>query len=480
MKTLLNAIFVVFVSTGLFAQQYLPDKYSSPGENNQSEKKIQPYSGIFNVNEMKWVEDSSYYYFGDPVNDDDWILKSRYVAVQRDSAGNATNSLIQFYSDDNGEWSNAINTSITFFQNNNEHTRLDQPWNSTTETWYDTSSFYNYNEEGTLLEKVFKTWDYSNNKFTNGSKQIYDMVADSFYYVLNSYALDINTNGWYLTYHEIHYFDENNLDTLVLTQSWSSSYGWHNISKFYYTYDNDLLASTRTMAWDNYLEQWTNQRFSQYSYNDNGDIELLLMQLWNAESESWDNSEKSNHYYNESGSLDSVITVVWNSDQTLWENYSRELISYENNGSQIVSLQQLWNSDTQQWRNLYRSIADYIENDIMTKYTFQNWNIETEKWKNNSKYELFWSKIEVYGIDEETASDITIYPNPASETITILAPESLLSNNVKVFSIGGQLVKSILINGSTTTINIDDIPSGLYFIKFNTNRGIVTKQFVKR
>ncbi len=480
MKTVLIAIFVVFISTGLFAQQPLPGKYFPSKENNQLNKIIQPYYGIYNADEMKWVEDSSYYYFGDPVNDDDWILKSRYVAVQRDSAGNATHGLYHFYNDTNGEWLNAINTSITYFQNNKEHTHLEQPWNSDTQAWYDTSTYYNYNEEGILLERINKTWDFSNNKFTNGNKELYNMVADSFYYVLSDYALDVNTNGWYLTYHEKHYFDENNIDTLVLQQTWSSDYGWHNSAKYYYTYEDDLLTSTRTMVWDDYLEQWVNQRLGQYSYNDAGDMDSVLMQSWDSESESWESSEKYSYYYNEWGSIDSIVTVEWNNEQVLWENYSRIIISYDDNGRATLQVNQFWDDDTQQWINWSRSIKDYNEQGIMTTFTYQNWNSDTENWKNNSKYVLFWSEIEVHGIDEETAGNITIYPNPASETITILAPASLTNKNIKIFSITGQMVETILINGSTNTINVNGIPSGLYFIKFITNHGMITKQFVKR
>ena len=480
MKTFFIAIFVVFMSTGLIAQQPLPGKYFPTKENNQLNKIIKPYYGIYNTDEMKWVEDSNYYYLGDPINDDLWVLKDRYVVTQRDSAGNATNSLYHFYNDANGEWSNAINVSTTYYQNNQEHTHLEQPWNSDTQAWNDTSTYYNYNEEGVLVNLIYKTWDFSHNKFTNGFRRIYIMVADSFYYVLNDYALDVNTNGWYLSYHEKHYFDQNNIDTMVLQQTWSSDYGWHNIAKYYYTYDNDLLTSTRTMVWDNYLEQWVNQRLGQYSYNDAGDMDSLLMQSWDSESESWENSEKYSYYYNDSGSIDSTVTVEWNNEQALWENYSRTIISYDDNGRATLQVNQLWDDDTQQWINWSRSIKDYNEQGITTTYTYQSWNSVNENWKNNAKNDFFWSEIEVHGIDEETANVITIYPNPASETITILAPESLLSNNVKIFTISGQLVKSKLINGSTTTINIDDIPSGVYFVKFNTSHGIVTKPFVKR
>jgi len=475
MKTFLLILLAALLSTGIFAQQ---DQVSLE-KANQFEKMVQPYPGVFSTRETKWVQDSSYYYFGDPQNDDGWVLKNRYMVTQRNSAGNVTNSLFHFYDEASGDWTKAIKVANTFFQNNNGHTHLESPWNSDTQTWNDTSTFYGFNEDDIQTLLIYKTWDFSNNHFTNGYKRVYNMVADSSYYEFRSYNLNMNSNLWELSFHEKRYFDEENKDTLVLKQSWSSnSNTWNNLSKIYYQYENGQIVSATGIVWDNYLNQWVNQTYNQYTYNANEDMETMFIQIWNSDSAHWENSQNTNYYFNDSGKTDSVIRAVWNSDQELWKNFSREVTSYETDGS--ISIQQYWDSDTQQWENHSRTTSVNNEQGLMTAYTYQNWNSETENWKNNLKYDLFWSEIEVHGIDEEVANRITIYPDPASETITIMMPGSLSNNMLSIYSLSGKLIKSVVINSGLSTIDISVIPSGLYFASFRTNHGIITKRFVKR
>ncbi len=480
MKTLLLAMVAAFLSMGLFAQQPLSENHFSFIKENQTGHPVQPYPGVFSTNETIWVQDSSYFYLGDSHNDDGWILRSRSVVTQRDSSGNAVNSLFDFYDDATEAWSKAINMTSTYFQNNKEHTRLESPWNSDTQTWNDTLVYLIFNEDGALLLQVDKSWDFSNNHFTNGNKRVYNMVADSSYYDLTSYSLNMNTNLWELTFNERHYFNENHKDTLIVQRSWSSySNEWLNIAKFFYTYDNGQKVTSLTMDWDSYLNIWVNERNTQYSYNTNGAVVLRLDKLWNTDSATWENLQQYNYYYNDAGNLDSLISMEWNSEQELWENYSRQIISRENDGNNTITLQQYWNGDTQQWEN--NSQTDIVnEAGINTEYTRQVWNNETEDWKNNAKYEFYWSEIEVHGIDEETANNITLYPNPANETISVLTPPSLSNNILSIYTLNGQLIKTVALNSIFSTIDISNIPSGLYFARFSTNHGIITKRFIKR
>lgn len=475
MKTFLPFLLAVWITTGLLAQQHPV----SLDKTNQFEKMVQPYPGVFSTRETKWVQDSSYYYLGDSNNDDGWVLKNRYMVAQRDSMGNATNSFYHFYDDATGMWTNAINTSITYYPNNNEHTYFDSPWNSDTQTWNDTSTFYNFNEDGIQTLLIYKTWDFSNNHFTNGYRRVYDKVADSTFYEFKSYNLNMNSNLWELSFHEKHYFDEENKDTLVLQQVWiNSSNTWYNIAKFFISYENGLNTSTLVMNWDNQLNIWTNQTYTQYTYNVSGDIETISIQLWESDSSCWVNSQDYHYYYNDLGKIDSLIESSWNSDENSWEYYLREVTTYENDST--VTIRQLWNNDTQQWEYSYRKITVNDEQGFMTNYTYQTWNNETGNWKNNSKYDFFWSEIEVHGIDEETVNKVTIYPNPASETITVLSPLTLAENRMDIYSVTGQLINTVQTNGNYNTIDISELPPGIYFIRFNTRQGIVTKVFIKR
>jgi PKD repeat protein len=61
-----------------------------------------------------------------------------------------------------------------------------------------------------------------------------------------------------------------------------------------------------------------------------------------------------------------------------------------------------------------------------------------------------------------------IYPNPASESITIKFTKSALKDEIQIFNSTGQLTRSISSLG-TTKIDIADLPEGLYLIRLKNN-----------
>ena len=56
-----------------------------------------------------------------------------------------------------------------------------------------------------------------------------------------------------------------------------------------------------------------------------------------------------------------------------------------------------------------------------------------------------------------------IYPNPVDGEFKLQAPMTI--SNVKIFSVDGQLVKEVNPEADTTvTINVEDLPEGLYIV----------------
>jgi hypothetical protein len=81
------------------------------------------------------------------------------------------------------------------------------------------------------------------------------------------------------------------------------------------------------------------------------------------------------------------------------------------------------------------------------------------------------------GIKEESLapSTFSVYPNPASDQITIdLAFDQKINTNIELFNLVGQQVKQsfeLVGNDFRTTVNIGDLPSGSYFVKVTTDEG---------
>ncbi|WP_282042929.1 HYR domain-containing protein [Winogradskyella flava] len=82
---------------------------------------------------------------------------------------------------------------------------------------------------------------------------------------------------------------------------------------------------------------------------------------------------------------------------------------------------------------------------------------------------------EVLSVDGFDVNNYKIYPNPVLKYFKI--DGNLPVENVKIFDLNGKLVKHFL--KDISNYNVDDLHSGLYFVKITTNRGIATKKLIK-
>jgi hypothetical protein len=76
------------------------------------------------------------------------------------------------------------------------------------------------------------------------------------------------------------------------------------------------------------------------------------------------------------------------------------------------------------------------------------------------------------------STDVQIFPNPATNQITI---KSAGSGNTffTLTNIVGQPMMTGKITDSETTLNIDALPKGFYFLAFKSARGEVVKKLLK-
>ena len=84
--------------------------------------------------------------------------------------------------------------------------------------------------------------------------------------------------------------------------------------------------------------------------------------------------------------------------------------------------------------------------------------------------------VNIVGIDEqETQTDLLVYPNPATSQITIDTEDKIEA--VKVIDATGKTVISITQNPHT--IDVSDLPKGLYILSIKTHSGIAHSRFIK-
>ena len=67
---------------------------------------------------------------------------------------------------------------------------------------------------------------------------------------------------------------------------------------------------------------------------------------------------------------------------------------------------------------------------------------------------------------------ISIYPNPAKEFVTVTVGNNLLNKNVILADMHGRVLQTVKINSLSFTINIAGYPAGLYLIKIDNENQI--------
>ena len=75
-------------------------------------------------------------------------------------------------------------------------------------------------------------------------------------------------------------------------------------------------------------------------------------------------------------------------------------------------------------------------------------------------------RTEMEGCEELVKTNFSIYPNPASSTINIV---SEAEGTAKIYDMTSRCVKEVKIEGVNTTVNIEDLNQGVYFININNS-----------
>jgi len=88
----------------------------------------------------------------------------------------------------------------------------------------------------------------------------------------------------------------------------------------------------------------------------------------------------------------------------------------------------------------------------------------------------------IWILNKEIKSIVALYPNPTTNTITVALNDNsaLLQSNFRIVNLLGQEKEVIIVNKSKSSVmlNVSNLPSGTYFLRYGTSSEQVVK-FVK-
>ena len=81
------------------------------------------------------------------------------------------------------------------------------------------------------------------------------------------------------------------------------------------------------------------------------------------------------------------------------------------------------------------------------------------------------------GIEDQDFTTLNMYPNPAIDILNISAQSTI--NNIEIYNVLGQKVIRMSLEDTSAEINVSNLNSGIYLIKYEINNRTSTKKFVK-
>ncbi|MEI6050740.1 MAG: T9SS type A sorting domain-containing protein, partial [Bacteroidota bacterium] len=84
------------------------------------------------------------------------------------------------------------------------------------------------------------------------------------------------------------------------------------------------------------------------------------------------------------------------------------------------------------------------------------------------------------GINKAKESNLSVYPNPANDNITIEIPEGQTPCQLSMMNLDGEVVLMYSLIRSKTQIDISTLRGGVYFMRLTTKFKVCIEKFVKQ
>ena len=84
------------------------------------------------------------------------------------------------------------------------------------------------------------------------------------------------------------------------------------------------------------------------------------------------------------------------------------------------------------------------------------------------------------GINDLQQSQLSIYPNPAEDIITVEISDITKENRFSILNLNGQPLFTHQITQPKTQLDISSLPNGVFFVKVTGERTVEVKKMIKQ
>ncbi len=333
-----------------------------------------------------------------------------------------------------------------------------------------------YDEQGNIIGSLEKVWDKDAGAFLTASNTvwIYDSNIQE-----RDYSLKWNAESaaWDSTTFRLYTFDGNRNKIKRIYYPWNTEANkFEALLLTYYKYDtNGALVQDSVLKWDAESSTWNNYLLITYEYTEVGLNAKQLTQKWDLTTSAWINSLIIEYKYDENNLYIEWSLKKWDITSETWIKYLLRTKTNGANGLIEEQLNQMWSVSENAYSSTQHNLYEYDDFGNLIEYIYQKWDNTNSVWKDDSKVYTFFSQHNKTDAEIlEMESQIKVFPNPAQNELSVSGIEE--PSTISVHDINGKLFFQRNVNSEITTIDVSNIPVGLYFLEIDNK---LQKQIVK-
>lgn len=386
-------------------------------------------------------------------------------------------------------------------------------------------NLYTYDSNGKLLVEAIYALD--GNNWIGDEKTTYTYNSNGLVAEMISFDWDDDSNDWENSGKTSMEYNSNNLPVLFVGFMWdpdsSEYFKWLRARIISYNADNNYTETVYDV-WDSDNNEWIEGAFGSgnYTYDANG---LLILSIevvmgdkyktentydgqenlikevesdWDEDSARWILSYKTEYAYQAEGSGWNEVNYEWNSDNSDWDKTSKTIYTFDTDGNLVSRVDLMWNESSNDWENSVKeenvcdnnySVSDLIlpedceicDNQIhkITEKKYFSWDNSTTKWDYGGSAIAYYSEHDYTAAAIFNQESVTLFPNPATEFVTVKLSNGVNAAQFDMFDIRGQKVLSKQVENNQK-ITLSELSSGIYFYNLISENKAFTGKLIKQ
>jgi hypothetical protein len=355
----------------------------------------------------------------------------------------------------------------------------------------DWKELINYDANQRIIFRSTSSWSDTQNNWINEGRSNTTYQPNTIEHIYEEW--DQNTSVWNKTLKEVQTENSNHQIIQQINYSWNAqSSSWTESSKLIFSYNtNNDIDTIITYAWNTL---WENDSKEVYLYNSSNNNTKTIIYKW--VNNTWQYKEKTNSKFDSNNMFTSVVNENYVSSNNSWE-YSDSTF-YSNQGDDIDFYEtydwggiaweksekdDLFHNTSYSYSDLLLPI-EYQEDDEIAKYfthmitKLDIYEEDGGNWESDMTANFFYASITINSLENNKQENLSIYPNPATDFITIANKSNKLLN-IYIFDISGKKVIQQSFN-SSKKVDLSKLESGVYFIQLvDEAEMIYTKKLIK-